>query len=147
MSTIAGLIAAVREGFAIARPSRFTVSSDLAAAYGDNELDLADSVFESRTPDSLQSSDVGISAGWPEVYLTREARDYFMPGFVRLILESDDDARIELDDFLQILSPDCIAAMNRQQRLAISNVLGFVRDLMDDESRIVIDRRLRRLRM
>jgi hypothetical protein len=102
-------------------------------------------VFASRSPESLQETDVGISAGWPEVFLTTEACHYYMPGFVRLILESDGESGFSLDDFLSILSPDLISTFGYSQRAAIALVLEAIRNREDDRGGELIDRRLKRL--
>src|SRR5687767_15901126 len=115
MSTNAELIAAVVEAFQTKRPTQFTLQSPLDAAYGDDERDRAEAMFASRTPDTLHSTDVGIGAGWPEVFLIQPALDYFMPAFVRLVLEAvetDHDRGFQIDDFLSILAPNIISRMS-----------------------------------
>jgi hypothetical protein len=95
MTTPADLLAAVRGAFSSStRPELFTVKSS------EYEVVRAESIFASRKPETLQSTDVGIGAGWPEVYLNQQAQNYYMPGFVRLILEADEDTGFEADDFL-----------------------------------------------
>lgn len=142
----AELIAAVCEAFATERPARFTSNSSIEATYGDDEVDRAEAVFASRTPDTLQSMDVGIGAGSPEVWLNKPARDYFMPGFARLVLQKQGKHGFDLDDFLSILAPDVISAMNQSQKSAVSDVLECIRNRIDEGSAEFVDRRLKRLR-
>jgi len=140
MTTAAELLAEVRDAFSSSvRPELFTVKSF------DDEVVRAESIFASRTPETLRSTDVGIGAGWPEVYLNQQARNYYMPGFVRLVLEADEDTGFQAEDFFSILSPDRIQAWDQRQKAAIANVLDFIRDRLSEHGKEVVDRRLKRL--
>ena len=139
---MADLISAVRQAFSmVSRPERFAIRSPGS----DDEVERANSVFASRSPESLQATDVGISACWPENFLTTEACHYYMPGFVRLILEGDAESGFSLDDFLSILSPGLILTFSHSQRAAIASALEVIRKRVDQRGRELIDRRLKRL--
>jgi hypothetical protein len=137
MASTANLLAAVHNAFSFARPNRFTVDAS------DDEILRAEAMFASRTPETLQSSDIGIGAGWPEVWLTQSARDYYMPGFARLVLDNDG---FDVCDFFDILSPDRIAAFDEKQKNSIADVLEFIRDELCDHDKEILNRRLKRLR-
>jgi len=142
--SVGELIATVREAFSKEmRPKRFTVAETQFPGWSDVETRRAETVFASRDPETLQATDLGIGAGWPEIYLSEPGLHYYMPGFVRLVLE---DNGFSLDDFLRILSPDRIRNMSQKRKAAITLVLKFVRDQVDERWQELIDRRLKRLR-
>ena len=146
-SAVSDLIAAIRASFSQAiRPDRFAVASAASGDWTDDEVDRAEAVFSSRTPETLQSTDVGTGAGWPEAFLTPSALHYYMPGFARLLLDARDDIGFGVDDFVSILPPDSIATLNPQQKAAIADLLNFIRNRLDDRGKQIVDRRLKRLR-
>jgi hypothetical protein len=141
MNSPIDLLAAVCDAFSSSiRPQRFTVDSS------DDEVVRAESIFASRNPETLRSTDVGIGAGWPEVYLNQQSRIYYMSGFVRLVLETDAENGFQVDDFCKLLSPDRIDSLNQRQKVAIAAVLDFIRDRLHEHGKEILDRRLKRLR-
>ena len=144
------LLAAAREAFsAAARPKRFAVESPQSLQWGDYEIEDSNALFASRTPDTLQSDEVGIAAGWPENFLTRDAVNYYMPGFVRLALEDPLERGESLDVLLDVLSPNRIEGLGYRQKEAIADVLVFIRGRLVERGwkTEIVDRRLKRLRV
>ena len=148
MPDAADLMARIHEAFSsdADRPTRFTVPN--SSEWPDDEIDRAESLFASRTPETLVSTDVGIGAGWPEVFLTQPGLHYFMPGFGRLVLEMDNESTVgfTMEDFLSILSPERIRELNPRQKESIADLLDFIRTGRNVRISDVVDRRLKRLR-
>lgn len=123
------VLTAVDRAFgAVPRPSIMVRNPNHCDECADHEA-----AMQGVTPQTVTLNEIG-NMGWdPVCYLTDASYRYFMPGFARLVLHTDDDCDY-LDQFIfhleSRLSDDLFTG---EQRTAIIGVIDYLKETLPEE--------------